>query len=159
MPTLALIKPSAVAKGYAPAIEALIEEKSFAVVARAEVRREARRSTFTGAPHTQCHPRPPQPRRRGSVKPGRSRGTRGPHMPKRQNWQVTLTVQQAADLYEEHEGTPLFASMCEAMTTGPLIALALEMKDAQAVWLKMLGPDDPAVAKEEVSPTPLPLLT
>ena len=31
-------------------------------------------------------------------------------------------VQQAADLYEEHEGTPLFASMCEAMTTGPLIA-------------------------------------
>ena len=103
MPTLALIKPSAVAKGYAPAIEALIEEKNFAVVARAEVRREARRSTFTGAPHTQCHPRPPQPRRRGSVKPGRSRGTRGPHMPKRQNWQVTLTVQQAADLYEEHE--------------------------------------------------------
>ena len=80
-------------------------------------------------------------------------------MPKPQNWQVTLTVQQAADLYEEHEGTPLFASMCEAMTTGPLIALALEMKDAQAVWLKMLGPDDPAVAKEEVSPTPLPLLT
>ena len=38
MPTLALIKPHAVAKGYAPAIEALIKKQSFAVIARAEVR-------------------------------------------------------------------------------------------------------------------------
>ena len=36
--TLALIKPQAVAKGYAPAIEATIEAQRFSVIARAQVR-------------------------------------------------------------------------------------------------------------------------
>ena len=36
-PTLALIKPFAVSKGYGPAIEELIAKYSFAVLARAEV--------------------------------------------------------------------------------------------------------------------------
>ena len=60
-----------------------------------------------------------------------------------------MTTQQAAELYEEYEGTPLFAPMCAAMARGPLVALALEKVDAQAAWLELLGPADPAVAKEE----------
>ena len=38
--TLCVIKPHAVSKGYAPAIEKLLEEKKFAVVARAEVHKK-----------------------------------------------------------------------------------------------------------------------
>lgn len=36
--TLAIIKPDAVSAGYAPAIEAIIEKNSFAMLARMEVR-------------------------------------------------------------------------------------------------------------------------
>ena len=98
--TLALIKPEALKKGYAPAIEAKIEAQKFSVVARA---------------------------------------------------QVTLTPPQAAELYEEFAGTALFAAMCAAVTSGPLVALALDKADAQAAWSELIGPDDPAVAREEVS--------
>ena len=98
--TLALIKPEALKKGYAPAIEATIEAQKFSVVARA---------------------------------------------------QVTLTPPQAAELYEEFAGTALFAAMCAAVTSGPLVALALDKADAQAAWSELIGPDDPAVAREEVS--------
>ena len=98
--TLALIKPEALKKGYAPAIEAKIEAHKFSVVARA---------------------------------------------------QVTLTPPQAAELYEEFAGTALFAAMCAAVTSGPLVALALDKADAQAAWSELIGPDDPAVAREEVS--------
>ena len=38
MPTLALIKPDAVAEGYAPAIEAILAEQSSAVLGPAEAR-------------------------------------------------------------------------------------------------------------------------
>ena len=98
--TLALIKPEALKKGYAPAIEATIEAQKFSVIARA---------------------------------------------------QVTLTPPQAAELYEEFAGTALFAAMCAAVTSGPLVALALDKADAQAAWSELIGPDDPAVAREEVS--------
>ena len=60
--------------------------------------------------------------------------------------QVTLTPPQAAELYEEFAGTALFAAMCAAVTSGPLVALALDKADAQAAWSELIGPADPAVA-------------
>ena len=86
--TLALIKPEALKKGYAPAIEATIEAQKFSVVARA---------------------------------------------------QVTLTPPQAAELYEEFAGTALFAAMCAAVTSGPLVALALDKADARERTMRVLG--------------------
>jgi len=97
--TLAIIKPDAVAAGYSPGIEALIEKHSFAVLARME---------------------------------------------------LTLSSEQVAELYEEFENYPeLFASLVMELTSGPVIALALEKADGIAQWLKLLGPEDAAVAAIE----------
>lgn len=43
------------------------------------------------------------------------------------------------ELFEQHEGAPFYASMCEHMCSGPVIALALEKNDAVAAWLEMIG--------------------
>ena len=64
--------------------------------------------------------------------------------------EVTLLPEQAAELYEEFAGTALFAAMCAAVTSGPIVALAIDKADAQAAWSELIGPADPAVAREEV---------
>ena len=56
----------------------------------------------------------------------------------------------AAELYEEFAGTALFAAMCAAVTSGPIVALAIDKADAQAAWSELIGPADPAAAREEV---------
>ena len=71
--------------------------------------------------------------------------------------QVTLTPPQAAELYEEFAGTALFAAMCAAVTSGPIVALAIDKADAQAAWSELIGPADPAVAREEVRSSPAQL--
>ena len=64
--------------------------------------------------------------------------------------EVTLLPEQAAELYEEFAGTALFAAMCAAVTSGPIVALAIDKADAQAAWSELIGPADPAAAREEV---------
>ena len=53
--------------------------------------------------------------------------------------QTTLSKAQVFELFEQHEGTPFYTSMCEHMCSGPVIALALEKHDAVAAWLEMIG--------------------
>jgi len=90
--TLAIIKPHAVAAGYAPGIEALIERNSFAVLARME---------------------------------------------------LTLSSEQVAELYEDFENDPdFFTALTAEMTSGPIIALALEKANGVASWLELLGSAD-----------------
>ena len=72
--------------------------------------------------------------------------------------ELTLSEEQAAELYEEYESDPIFFSaLLKEMTSGPIVVLALEKPAGVASWLELLGPTDAAVAAVEVSVAFLPL--
>jgi len=63
--------------------------------------------------------------------------------------QTTLSSQQAAELYEEHEGKPFFPALCQFMSSGPIVAMALDKVDAVAEWQRLAGPESISEAKEQ----------
>ena len=80
---------------------------------------------------------------------------------------ITLLPSQVAELYEDVEGTPAYSKLLKLMTSGPVVALALEKSDAVAALSALMGPEDSGVAKSEVRtpsafpwcfPPPPPLL-
>jgi len=79
-----------------------------------------------------------------------------PRRPLSDSWQgcgaaqLTLSSEQVAELYEEHENDPdFFAALTSELTGGPVVAMALEKSDGVAEWLQLLGPEDAAVATVE----------
>ncbi|CAG0899016.1 unnamed protein product [Darwinula stevensoni] len=63
--------------------------------------------------------------------------------------EVTLTRDEAAAFYAEHEGKPFYEGLVEFMTSGPIVVMALARKNAVKHWRTLLGPTNTAVAKEE----------
>jgi nucleoside diphosphate kinase len=59
-----------------------------------------------------------------------------------------LSVEQARAFYAEHRGKPFFAALTAFMSSGPVLALALERVDAIAAWRALMGPTNPAKARE-----------
>lgn len=59
---------------------------------------------------------------------------------------LRLSPAQALGFYAVHEGKPFFPVLMEFMTSGPVVALALEGDDAIARWRELMGPTDPAKA-------------
>src|SRR5277367_1373070 len=59
---------------------------------------------------------------------------------------VHLTRAQAERFYEVHKARPFFNSLCSYMTSGPVVALALEGEGAIAKWRDLMGATDPAKA-------------
>ena len=72
--------------------------------------------------------------------------------------QTTLSPAQVAEFYEEHEGKPFYAGLCALMSSGPIVALALEKTNGIAAWRELLGPTNIEVAKETVRTSPSPHL-
>ena len=54
---------------------------------------------------------------------------------------------RAAKLYEPHLGRPFYDSLVNYMTSGPIVALALEGVNAIAVARKMMGATNPSEAE------------
>ncbi|KAK6181619.1 hypothetical protein SNE40_009441 [Patella caerulea] len=63
--------------------------------------------------------------------------------------EMTLTKEQAAEFYKEHEGQPYFEDLITRMSSGPLMALGLARDDAVQGWREMLGPKEVEKAKAE----------
>lgn len=61
--------------------------------------------------------------------------------------QTTLSEAQAADFFQELEGTPAFAPTLRLMSSGPMVALAVAKPNAVQSLLELLGPADPAAAR------------
>ncbi len=59
-----------------------------------------------------------------------------------------LTKAQAEGFYAVHAGKPFFESLTNFMSTGAVLALALEKEDAIAAWRELMGPTNPANAGE-----------
>ncbi|HEY5956355.1 MAG TPA: nucleoside-diphosphate kinase [Polyangiaceae bacterium] len=61
--------------------------------------------------------------------------------------QVQMTLKQAQGFYEVHRERPFFASLCEFMSRGPVVVIALERENAVAHWRTVIGATDPAKAE------------
>jgi nucleoside-diphosphate kinase len=59
---------------------------------------------------------------------------------------VRLTRPQAESFYEVHRARPFFGSLCEYMSSGPVVVAMLEGDSAIARWRELMGATDPAKA-------------
>lgn len=61
---------------------------------------------------------------------------------------LRLTVTEAEAFYAVHRERPFYGELVEFMSSGPVVALALESPDAVAAWRTAIGATDPAEAAE-----------
>lgn len=59
---------------------------------------------------------------------------------------MQLSTDQARAFYQVHQDRPFYDSLVEFMTSGPVIAVALEAEDAVAGLRRVMGTTDPAYA-------------
>lgn len=59
---------------------------------------------------------------------------------------VRLTRAQAEGFYAEHKARPFFGSLCEFMTSGPVVLQVLEGENAIAKYREVMGATNPANA-------------
>jgi nucleoside-diphosphate kinase len=57
-----------------------------------------------------------------------------------------LTLAQAAAFYEVHKARPFYSSLCEYMSSGPVLIAVLTGEGAIARWRDLMGATDPAKA-------------
>ena len=61
---------------------------------------------------------------------------------------LTLSVEQARKFYEVHKERPFYNELVEFMTSGPIIAAALEKDNAVVEFRNFIGATNPAEAAE-----------
>lgn len=61
---------------------------------------------------------------------------------------MRLTRTQAEAFYEVHKERPFYGSLCDYMSSGPVVAAVLEGERAIARWRELMGATDPAKANE-----------
>lgn len=61
---------------------------------------------------------------------------------------VRLSQQDAEKFYDVHRERPFYADLCAFMSSGPIVAIALEKENAIADYRKLIGATDPAEAEE-----------
>jgi nucleoside-diphosphate kinase len=60
---------------------------------------------------------------------------------------LEINQDQAEGFYAVHAGKPFFNSLCQFMSSGPIIVIALEKENAIADWRKLMGATNPANAE------------
>ena len=61
--------------------------------------------------------------------------------------QITMSQQEAEELYVEHKERPFFGEMVETMTSSPVVVLQLSKEDAVKAWRDLMGATNPADAE------------
>jgi nucleoside-diphosphate kinase len=59
---------------------------------------------------------------------------------------MQLTRAQAEVFYDVHKARPFYGSLCEYMTSGPVVIAVLQGERAIARWRELMGATDPAKA-------------
>ncbi len=59
---------------------------------------------------------------------------------------MRLTRAQAEAFYAVHRERPFFDSLCDFMTSGPVVVMVLQGENAIARWRELMGATDPAKA-------------
>jgi len=60
---------------------------------------------------------------------------------------VRWTLAQAQKFYAEHKGRPFYDTLCEFMTSAPIVVQVLEGENAIEKYRKVMGATDPEEAK------------
>jgi nucleoside-diphosphate kinase len=60
---------------------------------------------------------------------------------------VHLTKDEAKGFYIVHKEKGFYDSLCEFMSSGPVVVMALEAENAVKHWREVMGATDPALAK------------
>ena len=60
---------------------------------------------------------------------------------------LEINREQAEGFYAVHADRPFFGSLCDFMSSGPIVVLALEKENAIADWRKLMGATNPANAE------------
>jgi nucleoside-diphosphate kinase len=58
-----------------------------------------------------------------------------------------LSRAQAERFYEVHKARPFYGTLCEYMSSGPVVVMVLEGDNAITRWRELMGATDPAKAK------------
>lgn len=59
---------------------------------------------------------------------------------------IKMTTDQAKGFYEVHKERPFYQSLCDFMTSGPVIIATLQAEGAVQKWRDLIGATDPAEA-------------
>ena len=61
---------------------------------------------------------------------------------------LRLSLEDAGRFYAVHKERPFYNDLCTSMSSGPIVAVALEGEDAIAVYRTLMGATNPADAAE-----------
>jgi nucleoside-diphosphate kinase len=61
---------------------------------------------------------------------------------------LRLDKAMAREFYAEHDGKPFFGPLVDFITSGPVVAMALQQPDAVKLFREVIGATDPAAADE-----------
>ena len=59
-----------------------------------------------------------------------------------------ITKDEAAEFYKVHQSKPFYSDLCAYLSSGPIVVMILECKDAVAKNRKLMGATDPKKADE-----------
>ena len=61
---------------------------------------------------------------------------------------ITISSEQAQDLYVEHKERSFFGEMVESMTSSPVVVMILSKDNAVRAWRDLMGATNPADAEQ-----------
>ena len=61
---------------------------------------------------------------------------------------IHISKEEAAEFYKVHQSKPFYSDLCSYLSSGPIVALILEGKDAILQNRKIMGATDPKKAEE-----------
>lgn len=61
---------------------------------------------------------------------------------------ITITREQAQDLYAEHSAKPFYAGMITRITASPVVVMVLSKPNAIKAWRDLMGATDPLKAEQ-----------
>ena len=61
---------------------------------------------------------------------------------------IHITKEEASEFYKEHQSKPFYDGLCSYLSSGPIIVMILEGKNAIQLNRKLMGATDPKNAEE-----------
>ena len=61
---------------------------------------------------------------------------------------IHITKEEAAEFYKVHQSKPFYDDLCAYLSSGPIVVMILEGKNAVLFYRELMGATDPKKAKE-----------
>ena len=66
----------------------------------------------------------------------------------KENKKIHITKEEAAEFYKVHQSKPFYDDLCSYLSSGPILVMILEGKNAVSFNRKLMGATDPSKAEE-----------